>query len=219
MLFAQKRKSRTKTDYENLKNHYRFDVAEGGKVPLLPSLVMRIAAGTNGAIYAALPCVVDVNKFATVMHMAEVTKPELAQSVSRFNNECAIPARNRLIALQNKAPKTYGKLLEQFKKDDKYSDMKEESFVNGKLYRMAMNPDMGQIGGLIDAEEQNVVKEILENGTGKGDPLYSADRVTEVASDNPDNSQLQQVNNSGPASCLEWWEKQLFPELKKKCLG
>ena len=203
------------TDYENLKNHYRFDVAEGGKVPLLPSLAMRIAAGTNSVIYTALPCAVDVNKFATVMQMAEVTKPELAQSVSRFNEECAIPARNRLIALQNKAPKTYGKLLEQFKKDDKYSDMKEESFVNGKLYRMAMNPDMGQIGSLIDAEEQNVVKEILENGTGKGDPLYSADRVTEVASDNPDNSQLQQTNNSGPASCLEWWEKRLYPDLKE----
>lgn len=212
---CSKTEIKNKTDYENLKNHYRFDVAEGGKVPLLPSLVMRVAAGTNGVIYTALPCAVDVNKFATVMQMAEVTKPELAQSVSRFNNECAIPARNRIIALQNKAPKTYGKMLEQFKKDDKYSDMKEESFVNGKLYRMAMAPDMGQIGGLIDAEEQNVVKEILENGTGKGAPLYSADRVTEVASDNPDNSQLQKAANSGPASCLEWWDKQLFPELKK----
>lgn len=203
-----------KASFDYLKNHYRFDVAESGKVPLLPSLAMRIAAGTNNVIYRALPCAQDVNKFATVMKMSEVTKPELAQSVSRFNEECAIPARNRLIALQNKAPKTYGKLLEQFKKDDDYTDFKEKSYVNSKLYRMAMNPDIGQIGGLIDANEQNVVKEILENGTGKGTPLYSADRVTEVVSDNPDNSQLQQANNSGPVSCLEWWEKQLYPDLK-----
>lgn len=203
-----------KASYDYLKNHYRFDVAESGKVPLLPSLAMRIGAGTNNVIYRALPCAQDVNKFATVMKMSEVTKPELAQSILRFNEECAIPARNRLNDLESKAPKTYGKMLEQFKKDDDYTDFKERSYVNSKLYRIAMNPDMGQIGGLVDAEEQNVVKEIFENGTGKGDPLYSADRVTEVASNNPDNSQLQQANNSGPASCLEWWEKRLYPDLK-----
>lgn len=37
--------------YEYLKSTYRFDVDEGGKVPLLPSLVMRIAAGINNVIY------------------------------------------------------------------------------------------------------------------------------------------------------------------------
>ena len=188
-------------------------MAEGGKIPLLPSLVMRIAAGTNNVIYQAIPCVTDVNGFAAVMKMSEVKSPELADELARFDYECAIPARNRLNKLQSQAPKTYGNLLKQFKKEDDYTDYKEMHFPNSQLYRQMMRPDMGKISGSIDSEEQNVVKNILENGTGNGDELRSEDRVTGIVSDDSDASQIQQANNSGTVACLTWWED-LYERLK-----
>ena len=201
--------------HQTLKDDYRFDIDEGGKVPLLPSLVMRIAAGFNNAIYETLPCATDVNKFAAVMQISEITDPELQKRADSFHEQCAIPARNRLLEFQKKAPKTYGKVLEQFKKDDGYDDEKETRFVNSKLYKLMMQPDMGSIGGMIDAEEKNDVEQILQSGTAQGDPLYSDGRVTNVESDNPDNSKMQQATNSGTSSCLKWWEEDLYAAIDK----
>lgn len=208
--------TKIENSHNTLKDNYRFDIDEGGKVPLLPSLVMRIAAGFNNAIYETLPCATDVNKFSAVMQISEITDPELQKRADSFHEQCAIPARNRLLEFQKKAPKTYGKVLEQFKIDDGYTDEKEIRFVNSKLYKLMMQPDMGSISGMIDPEEKNDVEQILQSGTAQGDPLYSDGRVTNVESDNPDNSKMQQATNSGTSSCLKWWEEDLYPALKTK---
>ena len=203
------------TNNQALKDNYRFDVAEGGKVPLLPSLVMRIGAGFNNVIYKSIPCTTDVNRFATAMQMSEVTDKDLAGEMQRFNTECAIPARNRMNDLMYKAPKTYKKLLEQYKKKDNYSDDKETNYFNSSFYKAMMKPDMNDISGAIDEEEKQIVEELIQSGTAQGDPIYSASPVTEVKSDNPDNSQKQQADGKGPVSCIDWWDNKLLASLKE----
>lgn len=202
-------------DNQALKENYRFDVNESGKIPLLPSLVMRIAAGTNNVIYQSIPCVTDVNRFATAMQMSEVTDKNLVGEMQRFNQECGIPARNRMNELMYKAPKTYKNLLDQFKEKDNYVDDKETNYFNSSLYKTMMNPDMNNISGTIDDEEKQIVEELMQSGTAQGDPIYSGSSVTDVKSDNPDNSQKQQAENKGPVSCLDWWDTKLLPALKE----
>ena len=71
--------TKIENSHNTLKDNYRFDIDEGGKVPLLPSLVMRIAAGFNNAIYETLPCATDVNKFSAVMQIAEITFTRISE--------------------------------------------------------------------------------------------------------------------------------------------
>lgn len=194
--------------YEYLKSTYRFDVDEGGKVPLLPSLVMRVAAGINNVIYKGIPCVTNVNSFTTVLQMSEITEPKVVEEVSNFNDQCALAARNRINKLKDKAPITYGNMLTELKKLDgeAYSDMREERYPNSKLFRNMMTPELGTIERFIDEKERLIVESILKSGTGQADILYSQGPVPGVESDDPDTSKKQQVDTAGRVSCLKWWE-------------
>lgn len=89
-----------------LKEFYGFDVTSEGKVPLLLSLVMRLAAGTNNVIYQSMPCAPSVNNFAIVIKTSEITDDTLRGEVSRFDEECATDARDRISNISKKAPHT-----------------------------------------------------------------------------------------------------------------
>ena len=89
-----------------MKEFYGFDVTSEGKVPLLPSLVMRLAAGTNNVIYQSMPCAPSVNNFAIVIKTSEITDDTLRGEVSRFDEECATDARDRISNISKKAPHT-----------------------------------------------------------------------------------------------------------------
>lgn len=219
--------SKINIDSNELIETFKFNINESGKVPLLPSLVMRLASGTNNVIYNAIPCTVSVNNFAGVIQTAEITNPELQKEVERFEQECIVPAETRLQRLEREAPKSYAKMLENFKKTDSkngdgklssYTLVKERRHINSSLYKLMMEPDMGK-AIVADPGEQKAVEEIMNSGTGKGDPLRTYDRVTGVTSDDPDASRKQKADSSAPVKCIDWWEKKLYPELKKMAEG
>lgn len=206
---------------------FKFNIDESGKVPLLPSLVMRMASGTNNVIYKAIPCTASVNNFAGVIQMSEISDPEMLKEVERFETECIVPAETRLARLEREAPKSYAKMLETFKKNDSkdgegklssYTTTKERRHINSSLYKLMMEPDMGK-AIVADAGEQKAVEEIMNSGTGKGDPLRTYDRVTGVTSDDPDASRKQKADSSAPVKCIDWWDKKIYPGLKKNAEG
>ena len=108
-------KNKIKGNIPKMKEFYGFDVTSEGKVPLLPSLIMRIAAGTNNVIYQSIPCAPSVNNFAMVMKTSEVTDDGLRNELREFDRQCATPARDRLRNIAENAPVTYLKLLFKFK--------------------------------------------------------------------------------------------------------
>lgn len=219
--------SKIQINGQQLTETFKFNINESGKVPLLPSLVMRLASGTNNVIYKTIPCTVSVNNFAGVIQTSEISNPELQKEVERFEQECIVPAETRLQRLEREAPKSYAKMLENFKKTDSkngdgklssYTLVKERRHINSSLYKLMMEPDMGK-AVVADPGEQKAVEEIMNSGTGKGDSLRSQDRVTGVTSDDPDASKKQKADASAPVKCIDWWEKKLYPELTKLAEG
>lgn len=205
-----------------LKEFYGFDVTEGGKVPLLPSLVMRIASGTNNVIYQRMPCAPSVRNFAMVMKTAEVTSKDLRGEVERFNLECATPARDRINNLKQKAPKTYRKIIEWGRGDIKdkkiakrNSEEKEVTYPGSKTFKVIMSGNPSEISGLVDPTEKQAFDEIMLGATPGESPLRSAGAVPGVDSDDQDASQQQQANNTGLVKCTDWWDKKLYPSLSE----
>jgi membrane protein len=205
-----------------LKEFYGFDVSEGGKVPLLPSLVMRFSAGTNNVIYQAMPCAPSVRDFAMVMKTAEVTNKDLRGEVERFNLECATPARDRINNLKQKAPKTYRKIIEWGRGDIKdkkiakrNSEEKEVTYPGSKTFKVMMSGNLSEISGLVDPTEKQAFEAIMLGATPSESPLRSAGAVPGVDSDDQDASQQQQANNTGLVKCSDWWDKKLYPSLSE----
>jgi membrane protein len=205
-----------------LKEFYGFDVSEGGKVPLLPSLVMRIASGTNNVIYQSMPCAPSVRDFAMVMKTAEVTNKDLRGEVERFNLECATPARDRINELRQRAPSTYKKIIEWGRGDlsDKKmanlnNETKEVTYPGSKTFKVIMSGNLSEISGLIDPAEKQAVEEIMLGATPGENPLRSQSAIPGVEPDDQDASQQQQANNTGLVKCTDWWDKKLYPALEK----
>ena len=205
-----------------MKESYGFDVTEKGKVPLLPSLVMRIAAGTNNVIYKAMPCAPSVRDFAMVMNTAEVTKSDLRGEVERFNAECATPVRDKLRLIKERTPKTYKKIIEWGRGDmsgkrqeSLNSEMKENSYPGSKTFRLIMSGNPGEVAGIIDADEQAAFNEIMLGANPAENPLRSASSVINVESEDQDASKQQQANNTETVKCSDWWGKKLYSALKE----
>lgn len=204
-----------------LKEFYGFDVSEGGKVPLLPSLVMRFSAGTNNVIYQAMPCAPSVRDFAMVMKTAEVTNKDLRGEVERFNLECATPARDRINGLRQRAPSTYKKIIEWGRGDlsDKKmanlnNETKEVTYPGSKTFKVIMSGNLSEISGLIDPTEKQAVEEIMLGATPGENPLRSQSAIPGVEPDDKDASQQQQANNTGLVKCTDWWDKKLYKSLR-----
>ena len=204
-----------------LKEFYGFDVSEGGKVPLLPSLVMRFSAGTNNVIYQAMPCAPSVRDFAMVMKTAEVTNKDLRGEVERFNLECATPARDRINGLRQRAPSTYKKIIEWGRGDlsDKKmanlnNETKEVTYPGSKTFKVIMSGNLSEISGLIDPTEKQAVEEIMLGATPGENPLRSQSAIPGVEPDDQDASQQQQANNTGLVKCTDWWDKKLYKSLR-----
>ena len=204
-----------------LKEFYGFDVSEGGKVPLLPSLVMRFSAGTNNVIYQAMPCAPSVRDFAMVMKTAEVTNKDLRGEVERFNLECATPARDRINELRQRAPSTYKKIIEWGRGDlsDKKmanlnNETKEVTYPGSKTFKVIMSGNLSEISGLIDPTEKQAVEEIMLGATPGENPLRSQSAIPGVEPDDKDASQQQQANNTGLVKCTDWWDKKLYKSLR-----
>ncbi len=204
-----------------LKEFYGFDVSEGGKAPLLPSLVMRIASGTNNVIYQSMPCAPSVRDFAMVMKTAEVTNKDLRGEVERFNLECATPARDRINELRQRAPSTYKKIIEWGRGDlsDKKmanlnNETKEVTYPGSKTFKVVMSGNLSEISGLIDPAEKQAVEEIILGATPGENPLRSQSAIPGVEPDDKDASQQQQANNTGLVKCTDWWDKKLYKSLR-----
>ena len=206
---------RLKGNIPNMKEFYGFDVTAEGKVPLLPSLMMRIAAGTNNVIYQSMPCAPSVNDFAMVIKTTEITEKGLREEVGRFDKECATPARDRMRKLAADAPFSYKSIyyIDTIKgsAETKISDQQREYYPGSKLFQLMMSGDTSMVEGQILPQE----KEKFFNALPKGNALYSESAVADVESDDPDMSQQQQANNTGTVKCIDWWNKKLFPALKK----
>ena len=205
-----------------LKEFYGFDVAEGGKVPLLPSLVMRISSGTNNVIYQSMPCAPSVRDFAMVMKTTEVTAKDLRGEVERFNLECASPTRDHINNIKQRAPKTYRKIIEWGRGDisdlriaSRNSEEKEITYPNSKTFKAIMSGNMSEISGLIDPAEKQAVEEIILGSTPGENPLRSSEAVPGVEPDDQDASQQQQATNTGRVKCTDWWDKKLYPSLSE----
>ena len=208
---------RLKGNIPKMKEFYGFDVTSEGRVPLLPSLIMRISAGTNNVIYQSMPCAPSVRDFAMVMKTTEITDKGLREEVGRFDQECATPARDRMRRLAADAPTTYkaiyylGAFNTQSKDGDHITDSQREHYPGSRLFQLMMTGDSSEIENLILPQE----KEKFLNVLPKGNALYSASAVADVESDDPDMSQRQQANSSGIVKCTDWWNKKLYPALKE----
>ena len=206
----------------NLKEFYGFDVSDGGKVPLLPSLVMRISSGTNNVIYQAMPCAPSVRDFAMVLKTSEVTGKDLRGEVERFNLECASPTRDRINRLRQESPSTYRKIIEWGRgslKDPKTASLNSEhreiTYPGSKTFKVMMSGNLGEVSGLIDPTEKLAFEKIMLGATPNENPLRSSSAVPGVEPDDQDASQQQQANNTGLVKCTDWWDKKLYPALEK----
>lgn len=205
-----------------MKDFYGFDVTEKGKVPLLPSLVMRIAAGTNNVIYKSMPCAPSVRDFAMVMNTAEVTGDDLRGEVGRFDAECATPVRDKLRLIKERTPKSYKKIIEwgrgdisDKRKENLNSEMRETIYPGSKTFRLIMSGNPGEASGIIDVDEQAAFNEIMLGANPVEDPLRSAGAVVGVESDDQDASKQQQASNTETVKCSDWWDKKLYATLKE----
>ena len=206
----------------NLKEFYGFDVSDGGKVPLLPSLVMRISSGTNNVIYQAMPCAPSVRDFAMVLKTSEVTGKDLRGEVERFNLECASPTRDRINRLRQESPSTYRKIIEWGRgslKDPKTASLNSEhreiTYPGSKTFKVMMSGNLGEVSGLVDPTEKLAFEKIMLGATPNENPLRSSSAVPGVEPDDQDASQQQQANNTGLVKCTDWWDKKLYPALEK----
>ena len=212
---CKKESGQIKGNVSKMKEFYGFDVTSEGKVPLFPSLIMRIAAGTNNVIYQTIPCALSVRDFAMVIKTTEITDKGLREEVGRFNQECATPARDRMRRIAADAPIAYNAIF--FYKnffggeESNISDQQKEFYPGNKLFQLMMTGDTSEIENLIPSQE----REKFFNALPKGNALYSASAVADVESDDQDMSQQQQANNTGTVKCTDWWNKKLFPALKK----
>ncbi len=205
-----------------LKEFYGFDVSEGGKVPLLPSLVMRISSGTNNVIYQAMPCAPSVRDFAMVLKTSEVTNKDLRGEIERFSHQCASPVRDHIGQLKQRAPGTYRKIIEwgrgditDPKKASLNSEHREITYPGSKTFKAIMSGNLSEISGLIDPTEKQAVEEIILGATPGENPLRSEGAVPGVEPDDQDASQQQQSSNTGRVKCTDWWDKKLYPALEK----
>lgn len=81
--------------------YFNFDVADKGKVPVIPSLVMRLAQGTNNVIYRNISCVANVTNMSLAFETARIRDTGLKDQMSAFTGQCYRKARERLTKLQN----------------------------------------------------------------------------------------------------------------------
>ena len=209
-----------------MKEAYGFDVTEQGKVPILPSLAMRIASGMNNVIYQSMPCAPSVRNFAAVMKTAEVSEKDLRGEVERFNAECATPARDRLNALKERTPKTYKKIIEwgrgdisDSRKAQLNSELKENVYPGSKTFRVMMSGNVAEISGMVDADEKNAFNEIMLGANPSESPLHSARSVPGVQSQDQDASKQQQATQTETVTCADWWDKKLYAALKENARG
>ena len=208
------------------KSFYGFDVTEKGKVPLLPSLVMRIASGTNNVIYQSMPCVPSVRNFAMVVKTSEVTNPALQKEMKIFDEQCAVPTRDRMNRIAAETPKTYQKILDWSKEQDKnkiysskkekneYTDLREKNYPGSKMYQIFMSGNLSEIGSIVEPTEKDRFNEIMLGSNPQENAFRSSDSVEGVVSDDQDASQKQHNSNTGTVKCSDWWEQKLYPNLK-----
>ncbi len=208
---------------------FQFDVDEKGKVPVIPSLVMRLAQGTNNVIYKNIPCISQVTNMALAFETSRIRDTGLKDHMSAFTDQCYKKARDRILKLEEIAGRgTKKKVAEGFARqyvnrlggnwgglfsgvDEKKEIRFQEEYMGSDLMLYMMDADSttyANIGAYLNNAQ---LTEWQKFATSK---LYSDQPVDGIPGNHPDMSSNQQTGNLGPVSCSTWWAT-IKPQLKE----
>ncbi len=223
---------------KSVKNQFKFNVEKQGKVPVLPSLVMRLAQGTNNVIYRTTPCVANVSNLALAFDTSQVRDEGLKNEMNEFVNQCYKKASSRLTTYERMVGEgPVNELAEGFAKkyvkDDLhkswegisywFSDVSrsreiatQKRYMGSRLMLYLMDADANNLGTglnyIEDANAQKAFKQLVEAGS-----IKSNTPVTGVPTSSNDLSKNQATTGVAPVKCGVWWKK-LKPKLEQDVL-
>ncbi|MBS9783486.1 MAG: conjugal transfer protein TraG N-terminal domain-containing protein [Pasteurella sp.] len=213
-------------------SNFQFDTDQQGKVPILPSIVMRLAQGTNNVIYNTTPCVENVTNLAIAFDSSKVRDPKLVGEMNTFVNQCYKKARERLHNFsRNAGDEAVNKLAEKFAREyvendlgknwsgwgiltgvDKSKEINiQKEYMGSKLMLFLMEPHNSGMNYIESDKAKQAFNSVAVS------PLYTNDTVTDMSSNSSDASAYQQQTGSGPVKCSSWWAK-LKPKLEEDSL-
>lgn len=195
---------------------YGFDGGEKGKVPIIPSLVMRIGQGTNNVIFRNIPCVKKVANLTMALKAANFRENDgVLNEGNAFIKQCVRPAQERIdqieMAISDKFVDRLAKALSDRRGHDWSAGM-QRRYMGSDLMLMMMDAGEGGVyqGALSTAathsSQRSIVRKILATD-GKPYKLSSSSPVEGVTSNNPDNSDYQKATNTGTVLCSAWWKE------------
>ncbi|WP_072577250.1 conjugal transfer protein TraG N-terminal domain-containing protein [Suttonella ornithocola] len=223
----------TETDAHPSGYNYRFDIDEVGKIPILPSLVIRIAHGLNNVIYSSIPCVPNVRNLQGALATTYIQDSVLQDEIERFDRECVVPARTRIQNASYKNADLIRFVAENVAAKERVDVSVITNSIASPLLTIAMNGkrlDRNYIrrladrsdyyGAKVSDKDLNDFADILTGKTGGVDAqiIYSENPVIGIVGDNPDCTDLQKKEGKCIVSCDKWLHD---PQngLRKKIIG